>query len=171
MSRYSYIVRWSDEDSAFIATCPEFPGVSAFGDTQSDACAEIEVALEAMIETYREEGWDLPEPAKRVEHSGQFRLRLPRSLHAKLAEAAETEGVSLNTLASTLIASGLGARTVEDRTAAAIKQLRRSLSAMHVQRADLHAEAATGMDYQDPILRRVYSATHAQTQKFWNSEK
>ncbi len=32
------------------------------------------------------------------EYSGQFRLRLPKSLHKHLAERAKAEGVSLNQL-------------------------------------------------------------------------
>lgn len=42
--------------------------------------------------------------------SGQFRLRLPKTMHARLTRRAAQEGVSLNTLAATLIAEGLGKR-------------------------------------------------------------
>jgi antitoxin HicB len=35
-------------------------------------------------------------------------MRVPKSLHRRLAERAKTEGVSLNTLAVTLLAEGLG---------------------------------------------------------------
>jgi hypothetical protein len=38
-------------------------------------------------------------------------LRLPRSLHQRLTERAEVEGVSINQLATVLIAYGLGERT------------------------------------------------------------
>jgi antitoxin HicB len=37
-------------------------------------------------------------------------LRAPKSLHKKLALRAKHEGVSLNTLAVTLLAEGLGER-------------------------------------------------------------
>lgn len=52
---------WSDEDGSYIAIIPEFPGVSAFGDTREEALREAVVALEAAITTYQEEDWALPD--------------------------------------------------------------------------------------------------------------
>ena len=106
---YSFRVVWSNEDEAFVATCPEFEGVSAFGDTADQALAEAQVALSLMIEADHAEGRELPAAANLSSYSGQFRLRVPRSLHAKLAEAAEADGVSLNTYAVSLLAMGVGA--------------------------------------------------------------
>lgn len=105
---YSFRVIWSEEDNAFVATCPEFEGVSALGDTADQALAEAQIALRLMVETYQQEQWNLPEPANLQSYSGQFRLRVPRSLHARLAEAAADDGVSLNTYAVSLLALGLG---------------------------------------------------------------
>jgi len=98
MDTYSCRVVWSDEDGGYIATSPEFAGVSAFGATVAEAIEELETALGAAVETYRDAGWELPEPLRVREYSGQLRLRLPRSLHARLVEEAELDGVSLNTL-------------------------------------------------------------------------
>lgn len=108
MQNYSFRVLWSDEDECYIATSPEFPNLSAFGDSAQEALAELDIALEAAIETYEEEGWELPLPQKLHEYSGQFRLRLPKNLHARLAGEAEREGVSLNTLAVQYLAESLG---------------------------------------------------------------
>lgn len=108
MNHYGYSVRWSDEDEAFIALCPEFPGLSAFGESAAQALEQVQVAVELAVETHRAEGWPLPEPQAISRYSGQFRLRLPRSLHAELAARAEAEGVSLNALAVAYIARGLG---------------------------------------------------------------
>lgn len=108
MLNYSFRVKWGEEDGCYFATCPEFPFLSAFGDTAQEALQELAVALEGAIEAYQEEGWKLPEPQGISEYSGQFRLRLPKSLHAGLAARAEDEGVSLNTLAVQYLAAGLG---------------------------------------------------------------
>ena len=43
-------------------------------------------------------------------YSGQFVQRIPKSLHMRLAKRAESEGVSLNQLATTLLAEGLAKR-------------------------------------------------------------
>lgn len=64
MMKYSFTLHWSDEDGGYIARCPEFPGLSAFGETPGDAIAEAQIALELMIETYRKSDQPLPEPRK-----------------------------------------------------------------------------------------------------------
>jgi predicted HicB family RNase H-like nuclease len=43
-------------------------------------------------------------------YSGKWQRRAPKSLHRRLAERAEHEGVSLITLTVTLLAKGLGER-------------------------------------------------------------
>ena len=106
-STYSFRVLWSKEDDAFIASCPEFSGISGFGDSEEAAIAEAKQALELAIETFREEGWPLPEPKVLESHSGQFRVRVPRTLHAMLAEGAEVEGVSLNSYVISLLSAGV----------------------------------------------------------------
>ena len=108
MNHYGYSVRWSDEDEAFIALCPEFPGLSAFGESAAEALEQIQVAVDLAVETHQAEGWPLPQPQGVSQYSGQFRLRMPRSLHAELSTRADTEGVSLNSLAVAYIARGLG---------------------------------------------------------------
>jgi len=109
MNNYSFTVRWSDEDEGYIALCPEFPGVSAWGETADDAIREVQVALSLVIEVMGEDREELPPPWKIVHYSGQFRLRVPASLHEQLAQRAELDGVSLNTLAVSYLAAGLGA--------------------------------------------------------------
>lgn len=50
----------------------------------------------------------IPQPTIAANYSGQWRLRLPKSLHAVLAYRAKLEGVSLNTLVATMLAKGIG---------------------------------------------------------------
>jgi len=111
LDRYSIHVFFDAGDGTYLAVCPEFPGVSAFGDTREEAVAEMRIALELAIESYADEGWPLP-AAKAVPSadlpSGEFRVRLPRSLHAQLARRAVDEGISQNQLVVTYVAAGLG---------------------------------------------------------------
>lgn len=109
MNKYSFKIVWSDEDEAYIVTCREFPGLSAFGDTQESALAEAQTALTLMIEAYKESGIDLPPPNVEEEFSGQFRVRLPKSLHRQAAEIASEEGVSLNQFVLNAVALKVGA--------------------------------------------------------------
>jgi predicted RNase H-like HicB family nuclease len=62
LNQYSILIRWSDDDKGYIATCPEFPGLSAFGEMRSTALQEAAVALELFVETYNADGETLPEP-------------------------------------------------------------------------------------------------------------
>lgn len=116
MPKYGFKVFWSNEDRSYIAACPDFPGVSAFGNTTEQALAEAEVALRLAVETYQEEGWPLPEPQLQPSYSGQFRVRLPKSLHAQLAEQANIEGVSLNTVVVTYLSEAVGGRKALPQT-------------------------------------------------------
>jgi hypothetical protein len=43
-------------------------------------------------------------------YAGQWRQRVPKSLHSRLVTRAEQEGVGLNTLVTAMIAEGLGKR-------------------------------------------------------------
>ena len=115
--RYSARVAWSEEDEAFVAVCPEFQGISAFGSSSSEALDELRNALRLAVETHKAEGWPIPEPRHEPMYSGQFRLRLPKSLHAWLADQAQHEGVSLNTLVLEILSRARGLRKAADSEA------------------------------------------------------
>lgn len=59
--------------------------------------------LAMLIADAKKRGQSFPAPRKRF--SGNRRLRLPESLHARLAREAEREGVSLNQWLVTRLAS------------------------------------------------------------------
>ena len=110
LDRFSTTVFFDPESSGYIAVCDEIPGVSAFGVTRADALREFETVLEMAVDAYRAEGWPLPPPQRPSDPtlpSGEFRVRLPRYVHALLARRAEAEGVSQNTLVVALLAQGL----------------------------------------------------------------
>jgi predicted RNase H-like HicB family nuclease len=110
MFKYSLQIKWSDEDNGYIATAPELPGLSAFGKTQEEAVSELKIAAEAYLETLKESGQALPVPEKLSPYSGQIRLRMPKSLHAKLAAAAAVDDISLNTYIVSLLSARQGER-------------------------------------------------------------
>ena len=53
-------------------------------------------AKKAWIEAALEEGVEIHEPDSLENYSGQFKLRIPRSLHRSLAEHSQREGISMN---------------------------------------------------------------------------
>jgi len=63
---YSMAIHWSEEDRAFLVTFPELTGPvrpCTHGDSYEDAARNGQEVLELLIETYKERGWPLPEPA------------------------------------------------------------------------------------------------------------
>lgn len=97
MENFSVNVVWSNEDNCFIATIPEFDGLSAHGDTREEATKEAQIALEGFIEVMKEDGEEIPKPQTLNSFSGQTRIRLPKNLHRELSQQAHNENVSLNT--------------------------------------------------------------------------
>ena len=97
--RYPKQVFWSEDDGGFIAVAPDLPGSSAFAELEAEALAELDQAIEAWIEAARAAGNPVPRPSEPArQHSGKLLVRMPRSLHRDLANQAEREGVSLNSL-------------------------------------------------------------------------
>ena len=138
MEKYSLQIIWSDEKEAYVAMVSEIPQVTQSAGTIQEAVQKIDLAMSA----YLEEKWNRCEPApppRRLEsYSGQFRLRLPRTLHAALAKDAETEGVSLNTYILHLL-SDCNARKQSRRQVAAVQrvQVRKTVQFMHKRVANI----------------------------------
>ena len=85
-----------ESDSYYLATVKEFDGCMSHGSTYVEAFENIQEAMEGWIETKLENGFPVPDPVDENQYSGKFVLRLPKTLHARLAMEAEKEGVSLN---------------------------------------------------------------------------
>ena len=62
MSRYAIVIFWSEEDGAWIADAPDLKSCSALGDTPEDAVAQLQVAIEAWLDTARRAGHQIPQP-------------------------------------------------------------------------------------------------------------
>ncbi|MCM1056306.1 MAG: type II toxin-antitoxin system HicB family antitoxin [Firmicutes bacterium] len=84
------------DEGGFVVSYPDFPGCITCGETVESAVANALDAKKAWIEAALEEGITIPEPDSLDDYSGQFKLRLPRSLHRLLAEHSRREGISMN---------------------------------------------------------------------------
>lgn len=56
----------------------------------------LEDAKKQWLIAAMESGYEIPEPNASEHYSGQFKLRLPKSLHKELAEQSKNEGISMN---------------------------------------------------------------------------
>ena len=95
---YHIVIQHITDESGtyYLATVREFDGCMSHGDTYVEAFENIREAMEGWIETKLENGFTVPEPVDENQYSGKFVLRIPKTLHARLAMEAEKEGVSLN---------------------------------------------------------------------------
>jgi len=80
----------------YFATVQELDGCMSDGATLEEAHMNIREAMGGWIATKLEAGLTIPAPSNSDKYSGKFLVRLPKSLHARLASDAEREGVSLN---------------------------------------------------------------------------
>ena len=65
MSDYHVNVFYSAEDGGYVADIPDLEACSAFGATQQEALAEVEVARAAWLAAAHETGRPIPEPRYR----------------------------------------------------------------------------------------------------------
>jgi len=150
-NKYPFNIAWSEEDQAYLATCPAFPGLSAFGDTEEAAITEAKVALRGMIEVCRKKEIPLPEPRTVGTYSGQTRLRLSKSLHRQAAAMAEAEEVSLNQY----IVDALVAKVTGEQVASqALREVKQSL-----KEAQLTAASGVALALRDVVTRYVKKTT------------
>jgi antitoxin HicB len=110
---YPFLVRpLSKEDGGgYLIEFPDLPGCMADGATPEEAIREGQDALSSWLRTMRSLRRPVPPPSSPSSYSGKWQMRAPKSLHRRLVERARREGVSLNTLAVTLMAEGLGRRS------------------------------------------------------------
>lgn len=74
----------------------ELDGCMSDGKTIEELRSNIREAMELWLEVSIEKGDVIPLPHAESAYSGRFNLRIPRSLHERLAYEAKQEGVSLN---------------------------------------------------------------------------
>ena len=106
---YSFTIRpLSEADGGgFVIEYPDLPGCISDGETPEEALKHGSDAVKAYIANCVKHGDAAPSPTAA---SGQWRQRVPRSLHSRLVAKARQDGVSLNTLVTAMIAEGLGQR-------------------------------------------------------------
>jgi len=92
------VVAYCDEDEGYIATVPELPGCSAFGDNEEEAIKEVKIAASLWLSAAKKAGRKIPEPIVEKTFKGRFPLRIPGDLRRRLELEAKRKGVSLNQL-------------------------------------------------------------------------
>ena len=84
------------EEGGFVVSFPELPGCVTCAETIEGAIASAMDAKKVWLEAALEEGIEIQEPDSFNHYSGQFKLRIPKSLHRSLSEHSKREGISMN---------------------------------------------------------------------------
>ena len=84
------------EEGGFVVSYPELPGCISCGETLEEAIASADDAKKEWLYAALEDGRDIPMPDNLNAYSGQLRLRMPKSLHKRLAIKSKEEGISMN---------------------------------------------------------------------------
>lgn len=67
----------------------------------------LEDAKRCWFTACLEDNIPIPEPSRPEDFSGQFKLRIPKSLHRILAQRSREEGVSMNQYCVYLLSKGV----------------------------------------------------------------
>lgn len=83
-------------EGGYVISYPDLRGCLSCGETLEAAIENGKDAKKQWLIAAIEDGVSIPEPLEDCEYSGQFRLRMPKSLHKYLADRARAEGISMN---------------------------------------------------------------------------
>jgi len=100
-----------EEGSGWIVDFQDLKGCIGTGDTIQEAIEDAIAAKEAWLETALENGKKIPEPNYMSNFSGNFALRMSKSLHQWVAENSEREGVSANQFINYILSEAKGKKT------------------------------------------------------------
>lgn len=97
-----------EAEGGWFVRIKELPGCMTFGNTPDEALRMIDDAMRGWLEVELEDNSFIPEPREEEAFSGKFNTRVPKSLHRKLVEAADQDGVSLNQWINTALSEAVG---------------------------------------------------------------
>ena len=104
VDKYTYRVRWSEEDAEYVGTCAELPGLSWLDADPDEAFSGIRCVAEEAVAIPEQDDEPIPEPLATRAFSGVFKVRVPPETHRRLAIEAAEANVSLNRIASEKLA-------------------------------------------------------------------
>lgn len=85
-----------ETEGGVVLSIPELKGCLTCADSLESGMELLEDAKKQWLIAALESGYEIPEPNVLENYSGQFKLRLPKSLHRELAERSKQEGISMN---------------------------------------------------------------------------
>ena len=112
LSQYPFEIRplSEEEGGGYLISFPDFSECISDGNTIAEAIENGMDALQETIAALESLNMPVPEPGSESSYSGKFIQRVPKSIHARLVMRAKQEGVSMNSLVTSILAESLGRR-------------------------------------------------------------
>jgi antitoxin HicB len=102
-------------EGGYFIQIKDLPGCYSQGETIEEALENIDEARKLWMESMYEDGNEIPLPGSaEKQYSGKFNVRIPKSLHRKLNEMAEKEGVSLNHYLVSTLSRAVGQEEIKE---------------------------------------------------------
>lgn len=95
-------------EGGYAAHYPELKGCVTCAEDIPTVIEMLEDAKREWILAALEDGYPIPEPGDDERYSGQFKLRIPKSLHRTLADESRREGISMNQYCLYLLSRNCG---------------------------------------------------------------
>ena len=98
---YTRLVQEMNDETGhyFYGRVLELDGCQTTADTLTELYENLNDIMESYLEIKFENNMPIPIPETANKYSGKFVVRIPKTLHQRLAIEADIEGVSLNQLA------------------------------------------------------------------------
>lgn len=151
IERYKVLISTIETDDGieFLAEYREFIFCGGSGKTIQEAVDNAKENLEIYMEELIDMGKPIPDPIEEFSYSGKFTVRLSKTLHKKVAESAEREGVSLNAFVTEAIAERVGIAA----GGGLINRLKDTAAAFSELLRDSKPELQTAVDFNEQMSR------------------
>ena len=104
---YKIMIEEDKSEGGYVISCPELKGCMTCSSTIEEGLSQLEDAKYEWFSACIRDAVPIPEPSQLTKYSGQFKLRLPKSLHMALSEKSTEEGVSMNQYCVYLLSKGI----------------------------------------------------------------
>jgi antitoxin HicB len=113
---YKTVIEYEPDGGIWVAYCPELGRGTCYAssNTQQEALNLLEETKKEILQYALDENKKIPEPKFEAEElpSGHFVVRCSRTLHKKLKEESEKEGISLNQFVTSILAEYTGEKKI-----------------------------------------------------------
>jgi len=94
-------------EDGYVISIPQLKGCITTAETIEEGMMMIEDAKKEWLKVAIEDGLDIPKPVDVNNFSGQFKLRMPKTLHKELMGKSKMEGISMNQYCVYLLSKNL----------------------------------------------------------------